>query len=146
MGETKYLKQLANEVKVRGAWPLDELEKRIAAKIEWAEKEEKESRVVDVEINDFFSYNIAQVPHPCVIFAMNEECVWGIITSSNPIGCHNVSAIEGSRLLGNGWWTNTIICSPKELAIKHWLGIFDNPSDVRRAVGLLGEYYKKLLI
>jgi hypothetical protein len=146
MGETKYLKQLVNEVRIKEVWPVEELTRKIDSKIEWAEKEEHQRKVEEVEINDFFSYSVAKVPHPCVIFAMDEHCVWGIITSTNSSGCHNISPIEGSRLLGKGWWTNTIICTTKDAALKHWLGIFDNPPEIRRAVKLLEEYYKKLLI
>ena len=146
MREVKFLKQLAGEMKVKGSWSLEEVQKKIEAKIVWAEKEE--GRIKDVEdlrINDFFSYNIQKVPHPCVIFAMDESCVWGIITSTNEEGCHNVAPIEGSRMLRDGWWTNTIICAPKEQAMNSWLGIFDNPKDVKKAVTVLKEYYKKLL-
>lgn len=145
MGETKYLKQLANEIRVKGSWTKDELINKIEKKAEWAEKEEGNGRVEELEINDFFAYNICAVPHPCVIFAMDEATVWGIITSSNGEGCHNIAEIEGSRLLKGGWWTNTIIRQTREMAVKHWLGIFDNPPDVKRAVKLLNEYYKKLL-
>lgn len=143
--ETGFLKQLCNEVKVKGTWDKGELERMILRKLEAAKAVEDRQKVKTIEIYDFFSYKIMEIPHPCVIFKIEGEKAWGIVASTAEGAVHNVDKIINSRHLERGWWTNTVVCSPVEKCLKHWLGIFDNPEEVKRAVGLLNEYYKKLL-
>lgn len=143
--ETGFLKQLQNEVRIKGTWSKEELGEMIFKKLEQARNVEEKQKMKSVELYDFFSYKIMEVPHPCVIFKIEEEKAWGIITSTNEGAIHNVEKIQNSRHLENGWWTNTIVCHPLNSCLKHWLGIFDNPEEVKRVVGILNEYYKKLL-
>lgn len=85
MVETKYLKQLYTEIGQRGSWSNEEIRGRVMSKIEKAGKEEEENkRVVDkVEIYDFFAVKLHGIPHPCVIFARDEGCVWGMVDYHN---------------------------------------------------------------
>lgn len=139
----KELSQLHNEVGQKATWTKEELRAKIDEKIEQAKL--TRPKIGDVRIYDFFSFNIAKIPHPCVIFRIEDDRVWGIVTSTNESGYHNISKVEDSRCLADGWWTNTIICQSKEDALKGWLGIFDSPAEVKRIVKLLNVYYKNIL-
>lgn len=143
--ETRYLREIRNEIRAKGTWSKQELEAKIEGKMERALREEQKPIVECVQLYDFVRINLHGISHPCVIFREEGECVWGILTSGNPDGCHNIGKIEGSRLLKDGWWTNTIICETKQEALKNWMGVFDSLQDVKRAVKLLKEYYKNIL-
>lgn len=139
----KQLGELLVEVDRKEVWNRVELREKIRKKID--EAENGKPRVVGLNNYDFFGFSIKHSIHPCVIFRMEEECVWAIVASSNEGACHNIAKIENSRYLSQGWWTATIVCVPKTDAYKYWMGIFDNPDEVRRAVKLLGAHYKTLL-
>lgn len=143
--ETRYLKEMKNEIRAKGTWSKHELEDKIDGKMDRAIREEQKPIVECVQLYDFVRVSLHGISHPCVIFRMDETCVWGILSSGNSDGCHNIGKIEESRLLKDGWWTNTVICETKQEALKNWMGIFDNPNDVKRAVKLLKEYYKNIL-
>lgn len=146
MTETTLLKQLVNELNMRQSWPKEEVVDRVKGKLDIAREENEKKMVKEIKLYDFFSFKLLEISHPCVIFRIDTDCVWGIITSSNSDGAHhNVAPIEGSRLLSGGWWTTTIVSQTHEDVLSHWLGIFDNPADVKKAVKLLKERYSKIL-
>lgn len=86
---------------------------------------------------DVIQFEAGLKPRPCVIVKLEEEIVYAIPLSST---CDEINLCESrSRFFGRGFFSKTIVAIKTKYCNEHYLGIYDNPKLLNKAIKLLKQ-------
>jgi hypothetical protein len=141
---------------------LNKLFERIAEKQTWGHRELKavinewcagdanikndnSVRPATIEVGDIVLFHIARVMHPSIIISVEGNVCHSVVLSTKNREHHYLAPVENSRLLQTSYYTTTIASMSLELALENFIGIFDQPKQLKSVKKLLKNHYRKLL-
>ena len=98
-----------------------------------------------IEFGDVILFSIANRNHPCVVFKKENNICHALVLSTKQYEHHFIAKIEQSRLFTISNFTSTIISLPEDQAKRNFIGIFDSPQELKKAVKLVKTKYKRIL-
>jgi len=141
------LSKLYERIKDQNVWGHREITKVIE---EWANGEAKIGeattlRPTTVEIGDIVLFHIAGLRHPSIIFKLEADHCHAVVLSTKNRPHHHLKDVENSRLLPQSNFTTTVVSMTNERALENFIGIFDNPKELKIIKKMLRKHFRSLL-
>ena len=96
-----------------------------------------------IKKGDVYVVSVGGKKRPVVVAKVLEDTVIGIPLSTTEDELNLCKS--SSRFLGKGWFSKQLLSSKKTFALENWVGIYDNPKLLNKAISKLRIFYNNIL-
>ncbi len=103
------------------------------------------TNVKEIRVGDIVDFDIAGQLHPAIIIRIVGDICYACVLTSKENDYCTLGAIENSRLFEGSYYTCTIGSMTKERALARFVGVFDNPHQLKQIKQKLHSLYQTVL-